>query len=64
MHRVFHGLIVVLAADLAAAHGHALADMGIQAGPPLADILGEPLAAPGQQKGIQRSLGHLPGRKG
>ena len=46
MHRVFHGLLVVLAADFAAAHGHALAD-----------ILGEPLAAPGQQKGIQRSLG-------
>ena len=64
MHRVLYGLIVVLAADLAAAHGHALADMGIQAGPPLADILGEPLAAPGQQKGIQRGLGHLPGRKG
>ena len=59
----FDGLIVVFAADLAAAHGHALADMGVQAGAALADVLRETLIAPGQQKGVHGCLGHFAGRK-
>ena len=64
VHRPFYRLVIGLAADPAAAHRHALADVGIEAGAALAQVLGEPLAAPGQQKGIHGGLCHLPGRKG
>ncbi len=50
VHSALDGLIVVFAADLAAAYGHTLADMGIQAGPPLADILGNRLLHRGSKK--------------
>ena len=63
MHRALDGLIVVFAADPAAAHRHALADVGVQAGAPFAAVLREALIAPGQQKGIHRRFCHLPGRK-
>ena len=63
VHCAFHGLIVVLAADLAAAHRHALADVGVQAGPPLSDVLREALGAARQQKGIHGRFCHLPCRK-
>ena len=45
VHRVFDRLIIGLVADLAAAHRHALADMGVQAGAPFADLLREALGA-------------------
>ena len=61
--RALDGLIVVFAADLPAAHGHALADVGVQAGAALAAVLREPFIAPGQQKGIHGRFGHLPRRK-
>ena len=56
-------LIVIFTADLAAAHGHAFADMGVQAGAAPADLLREALVAPGQQKGVHGRFCHLPGRK-
>ena len=59
----FDSLIVVFTAYLAAAHRHALADVGVQAGAAPANFLREPPAAPGQQKSIHRRLGHLTGRK-
>ena len=59
----FDGLLVVFTAYLAAAHRHALADVGVQAGTAPANFLREPPAAPGQQKSIHRRLGHLTGRK-
>ncbi len=63
VHRPFYRLVVGLAADLAAAHRHALANVGVQAGPPLADVLWEALGATRQQKGIHGGLCHLPCRK-
>ena len=63
VHCAFHGLIVVLAADLAAAHRHALANVGVQAGAALSDILREALGAARQQKGIHGRFCHLPCRK-
>ena len=63
VHGAFYGLVIVFAADLAAAHGHALADVGVQAGAAFADLLREALRAPGQQKGIHGRFCHLPGRK-
>ena len=63
MHRVFDRLIVGLTADLAAAHRHTLADMGIQAGASLADLLWEALGAARQQKGVHGRFCHLPRRK-
>ena len=63
VHRPFYRLVVGLAADLAAAHRHALADVGVQAGPPLSDVLREALGAARQQKGIHGGLCHLPCRK-
>ena len=63
VHRVFDRLIVGLAADLAAAHCHTLADMGVQAGASLADLLREALGAARQQKGIHGRFCHLPRRK-
>ena len=63
VHRPPDGLVVLLAADAAAAHPHALADVGVEAGPALAQVLGEAPAAPGQQKGVLGALGHLPGGK-
>ena len=59
----FDGLVVVLAADLSAAHSHAFSDVGVQTGASPADLLREPPAAPGQQESVHRCLGHLPGRK-
>ena len=50
-------------AYLAAAHRHALADVGVQAGAAPANFLREPPVAPGQQKSIHRRLGHLTGCK-
>ena len=63
VHRVLDRLIVGLAADLSAAHCHALADMGVQAGAPFADLLREALGAARQQKGIHGRFRHLPRRK-
>ena len=56
----FDGLLVVFTAYLAAAHRHALADVGVQAGPPLSDVLREALGAARQQKGIHGCFCHLP----
>ena len=63
MDSAFDGLLVVFTAYLAAAHRHALADVGVQAGTAPANFLREPPTAPGQQKSIHRRLGHLTGRK-
>ena len=63
VHRIFDRLIVGLTADFAAAHCHALADMGVQAGTTLADLLREALGAARQQKGIHGRFCHLPRRK-
>ena len=63
VHGALDGLIVVFAADSAAAHCHALADVCIQAGPSFADLLREALIAARQQKGIHGRFRHLPGRK-
>ena len=63
VHRVFDRLIVGLTADFSAAHRHALADMGVQAGASLADLLREAPGAARQQKGIHGRFRHLPRRK-
>ena len=63
VHSALDGLIVVFAADPAAAHCHALADVRIQAGASFADLLREALIAPWQQKGIHGGFCHLPRRK-
>ena len=63
VHRVFDRLIVGLAADLAAAHCHTLANMSVQAGAAFADLLREALGAARQQKGIHGRFCHLPRRK-
>ena len=58
-----HRLVVGLPADPPAAQRHALADVRVQAGAALADLLGEASAAPGQQKGVLGGFHHLPHRK-
>ena len=58
-----HRFVIGFAGDFAAAHGHALADMGIQAGAALADITRELFIAAGQQKTVLGSFHHLPHRK-
>ena len=62
--RALHGLVVGLAADLAAAHGHALADVGVQAGARLAEIPREDAVAARQQKTVLRQFHHLAHGKG
>ena len=58
--RALYCIVVGLTADFAAAHCHALSDVGIQAGAALAKLLREALAAAGQQKAILRCFHHLP----
>ena len=57
-------LVVGFTADLAAAHRHALADVGVQAGAPLAEVPGKFPVAAGQQKTVLGHLHHLPHREG
>ena len=59
----FHRLAIDLFADLSAAKRHALADVGVEAGAALADVLGEAAVAAGQQEGILGCFHHLPHRK-
>ena len=63
VHSILDRLVVGLAADLSAAHCHALTDVRIQAGASPADLLREALIAARQQKGIHGRFRHLPGRK-
>ena len=59
-----HSVVVGFAGNFSAAHGHALADVGVEAGSPLAEILREVFVAARQQKAVLRGLDHLPHGKG
>ena len=58
-----HRLVIDLLAYLAAAQRHALADVGVEAGAALADVLGEAAVAAGQQEGILGHFHHLTHRE-
>ena len=58
-HSPLYGLLIALLTDASAAYSHTLANVGIQAWPPLANILGKAAVAPGQQKSILGSFHHL-----
>ena len=55
-----HSVVVSSTGDFAAAHGHALADVGVEAGAALAEILRKVLIAPRQQEAVLRRFHHLP----
>ena len=59
MHGTLHSFIVVLPGDFSAAHGHASADVRVQAGTAFADILGEFFAAARQAEHIACGLHHF-----
>ena len=59
MHGALHSFIVVLPGDFSAAHGHAPADVRVQAGTAFADILGEFFAAARQAEHIACGLHHF-----
>ena len=64
MQRALHGVIVGIAGNFAAAHRHTFADMGVQAGTFLAEVLRKALAAAGQKKAVLCGFDHLAHRKG